>query len=113
MHSTVWYTAHHSVAADSDSRQSSLPYVLDVVAVLDCAGDGHQMSILRHLLQDIAWRNNVSAGGHVKGVGHVGEAQREGELVATALCLDITSLPAHSAQFGNGMERKMACEECK
>ena len=107
MHSLRWYTAHHSVAADGDSRQSSLPYALDVVAVLDCAGDGHQTSILRHLLQDIAWRNNVSAGGHVKGVGHVGEAQREGKLVATAVCLDITSPPVNSAQFGNGMEGKM------
>ena len=37
------------------------------------------------------------------------EAQREGELVATALSLDITSLPVHSAQFGNGVEGKMAC----
>ena len=101
------------MAADSDSGQSSLPYVLDVVAVLDCAVDGHQTSILRHLLQDIAWRKNVSAGGHVKGVGHVGEAQREGELVAAALCLNITSLPAHSAQFGNGVEGKMTCEEGK
>ena len=71
------------------------------------------MSILRHLLQDIAWRNNVSAWGHVKVVGHVGESQREGKLVATALILDITSLPAHIAQFGNGVERKMACEEGK
>ena len=59
------------------------------------------------------WRNNISAGGHVKGVGHVGEGQREDKLVATALILDITSLPAHSAQFGNGVERKMACEEGK
>ena len=71
------------------------------------------MSILRHLFQDIAWRKNVSAGGHVKGVGHIGEAQREGELVATALCLNITFLPVHSAQFGNGVEGKMTCEEGK
>ena len=107
MHSLRWYTAHHSVAADSDGRQSSLPYVLDVVAVLDCAGDGHQTSILSQLFHDIAWRKNVSAGGHFKGVGHVGEAQREGKLVATALCLNITSPPVNSAQFGNGMEGKM------
>ena len=46
-------------------------------------------------------------------MGHVGEAQREGELVATALCLDITSLPVNSAQFGNSVEGKMACEEDK
>ena len=107
MHSLRWHTAHHSVAADSDGRQSSLSYVLDVVAVLDCAGEGHQTSILSQLFQDIAWRKNVSAGGHFKRVGHVREAQREGELVATALCLNVTPLPVNSAQFGNGMEGKM------
>ena len=46
-------------------------------------------------------------------MGHVGEVQREGQLVATALSLDITSLPVHSAQFGNGVEGKMTCEEGK
>ena len=46
-------------------------------------------------------------------MGHIGEVQREGELVATALYLDITSLPAHSAQFGNGVEGKLTCEEGK
>ena len=59
------------------------------------------------------WRKNVSVRGHFKGVGHIGEGQREGELVATALSLNITSLPAHSAQFGNGVEGKMTCEEGK
>ena len=46
-------------------------------------------------------------------MGYVGEPQREGKLVATALCLNITSLPVHSGQFGNGVEGKMACEEGK
>ena len=105
------YIAHHSVAANSDSWQASLPDVLDVVAALDCAGDSHQMSILSHLLQDIAWRKKVSTVWHFKGVGHVGESQREGKLVATALCLNITSLPVHSGQFGNGVEGKMACKK--
>ena len=69
------------------------------------------MSILSHLLQDIAWRKKVSAVRHFKGVGYVGEPQREGKFVATALCLDITSLSVHSGQFGNGVEGEMACKE--
>ena len=44
-------------------------------------------------------------------MGHVGEPQREGKLVATVLCFNIASLPVHSAQFGNGVEGKVACEE--
>ena len=44
-------------------------------------------------------------------MGHIGEPQREGKLVATALCLYIASVPVHSAQFGNGVEGKVTCEE--
>ena len=48
---------------------------------------------------------------HFKGVGHVGEPQREVKLVATAFCFNIASFPVHSAQFGNGVEGKVTCEE--